>query len=282
VVKTPSHEPRGCATQRLKHEPRGCATQRLQDEPHRRIERRGETVWRPLHPWSPAVHDLLLYLESVDFPAPRLLDVVDGFEVVSFIAGDSGSDGWAPLVPESGLRAFARLLRDYHVAVAGFTTDKPFYTGTPPAGTEVVCHGDFGPWNTVFRNGEPVGLIDFDYAKPASAWFDIAYALQYVTPFRDDEDAIRWLRYPEPPDRLRRMETFIEAYGVDAIDGPTDFVSLTKSVIDVQYDILASDARLAAEGLEPQATWVANGHLEKQHSRIAWSEAFAAEHGLTR
>jgi hypothetical protein len=28
-------------------------------------------------------------------------------------------------------------------AVAGFTTDKLFYTGTPPAGTEIVCHGDF-------------------------------------------------------------------------------------------------------------------------------------------
>lgn len=47
----------------------------------------------------------------------------------------------------------------------------------------------------MFRNGEPVGLIDFDYARPAPARFDIAYALQYVAPFRDDEDAIEWLRF---------------------------------------------------------------------------------------
>ncbi len=270
------------STQGLESERRAHATQRLQDEPHRRIERRGDTVWRPLHPWSAAVHDLLRYLESVDFPAPRLLDVVDGFEVVSFIPGDSGPDGWAPVVPEPGLRAFARLVRDYHVAVRSFTTDKPFYTGTPPAGTDIVCHGDFGPWNVVFRNGEPVGLIDFDYARPARARFDIAYALQYVAPFRDDEDAMRWLRYPEPPDRLRRMEIFVEAYGADAIDGPTDLASLTASVIDVQRDIRDSDARLAAQGLEPQATWVASGHLDTQSARIAWSESFAAENGLTR
>jgi thiamine kinase-like enzyme len=254
----------------------------LPDEPHRRIERRGDTVWRPLHPWSPAVHDLLRYLESVDFPAPRLLDVVDGFEVVSYLPGDSGPDGWAPVVPASGLRVFARFLRDYHLAVREFTTDKPFCTGTPPAGTDIVCHGDFGPWNVVFRSGEPVGLIDFDYARPAPARFDIAYAIQYAAPFRDDEDATRWLRYPEPPDRMRRIEIFVEAYGTDAIDGPTDLASLTRSVIDVQREILASDERLAAQGLEPQASWVANGHLDTQRARIAWSEAFAAEHGLTR
>ena len=78
------------------------------------------------------------------------------------------------------------------------------------------------------------------------------------------------------------MEAFIEAYGADAIDGSTDLASLITSVIDVQRDILDSDARLAAQGIEPQATWIANGHLDTQRARIAWSEAFAAEHGLTR
>jgi hypothetical protein len=51
------------------HRSRVGSTDRLPDESHRRIERRGDTVRRPLHPWSPAVHELLRYLESVDFPA---------------------------------------------------------------------------------------------------------------------------------------------------------------------------------------------------------------------
>ena len=26
----------------------------------------------------------------------------------------------------------------------------------PPAAGEIVCHGDLGPWNTVYRDGMPV------------------------------------------------------------------------------------------------------------------------------
>jgi hypothetical protein len=57
---------------------------------------------------------------------------------------------------------------------------------------------------------------------------------------------------------------------------------IVSSVIDVQHDIRDSDARLASQGIEPQAIWVANGHLDTQCARIAWSESFAAENGLTR
>jgi len=253
----------------------------LQNDPHRRIERRGDTVWRPMHPWSPAVHDLLAHLASVDFPAPRLLDVVGDREVLTYLPGDSGPDGWAHVIPEQGLRAFARLVRDYHDAVASFTTAKIFYTGTPMASDDIVCHGDIGPWNAVFRDGVPVGLIDFDYARPAPVRFDIAYALQYVAPFRDDEDCTRWLRYPDVPDRLRRMAVFVDEYGADAIGGPTDLASLAASVIDVQREILASDERFAAAGVEPQRTWVAEGLADKQRARIAWSEAFVRSAGLS-
>ncbi|WP_033432008.1 phosphotransferase [Saccharothrix syringae] len=40
-----------------------------------------------------------------------------------------------------------------------------FAGGTGPAGGEVACHGDFGPWNVVWRDGRPVGVLGWDYAE---------------------------------------------------------------------------------------------------------------------
>src|SRR4051794_13910878 len=94
----------------------------LQDGPHRRVERVGDTVRRPMFAWSPTVHELLRYLESVGFPyAPRVLGIDgEGREVLSYLDGDSGPAGWAAVVADTGLIAMARLLREYHEAVAGY------------------------------------------------------------------------------------------------------------------------------------------------------------------
>lgn len=70
----------------------------------------------------------------------------------------------------------------------------------------MICHGDFGPWNVVWQGHLPVGLIDWDFAHPAARLHDVAYALQYVAPFRDDAECLRWLHFPEPPNRRRRLE----------------------------------------------------------------------------
>jgi hypothetical protein len=94
----------------------------LPDEPHRRVTRVGDTVRRPTHPWSAAVHALLRHLEAVGFGrAPRVLGVdEDGRVILTYLAGESGPQGWAKVVDDAGLVSFARLLREYHDAVAGF------------------------------------------------------------------------------------------------------------------------------------------------------------------
>lgn len=243
----------------------------LQDTPHRRVERVGDTVRRPTHPWSPAVHALLGHLAGVGFPyAPRLLGVdADGREILGHIGGDSGPEGWSRIVDDAGLRAFARLLRDYHQAVAGFRPPPEAAWCTGATGLrpgEIVCHGDFGPWNVVWRGSRPVGLIDWDHARPAAPRHDVAYALEYAAPFRDDAECLRWLRHPEPPDRRRRIEVFAEAYGL------SDTTGLVDAVVAVQEDT-ALVRRLAGEGREPQAGWVAEGHLDVLAERAAWSRA---------
>ena len=110
---------------------------------------------------------------------------------------------------------------------------------------EVICHGDFGPWNVVWRGCEPVGLLDFDFAGPGDPMLDISYALQYSAPFCDDEECVTWHAYPEPPDRRRRIEIFAEAYGLPGTAGLVD------AVIDRQELDIHQVRTLAARGFEP-------------------------------
>jgi hypothetical protein len=243
----------------------------LQDEPHRRVLRVGNTVRRPVHPWTATIHQLLRHLEAVGFPySPRVLGFdADGREVLTFIEGESGPDGWAKVVEDEGLVAMARLLRDYHQAVAGFrpADEAAWAAHTGPAGQgELICHGDFGPWNLVWQGRRPVGILDWDYAWPTRAVHDVAYALEYVAPFRDDDECLRLLRYPEPPDRRRRLELFAHAYGLTSTAGLVD------EVIGQQRQVLERSRLLAAQQRQPQAAWQASGYFDEVAQRIRWSE----------
>ena len=244
----------------------------LQDTTHRRVVRIGDTVRRPTHPWSPAVHQLLLHLENTGFAyAPRFLGIdEDGREILTYLDGESGPAGWAKVTGDAGLTAMARLLRAYHDAVRDFRpapgTQWAGWTSAPGPG-ELVCHGDFGPWNLVWQGDRPVGILDWDYAWPAPPVHDVAYALEYVAPFRDDETCRTWLAYPEPPDRRRRLALFAAAYGLPSAEGLAD------EVIAQQELVWARARGLAAEGRQPQAAWQENGLLDETRDHIAWSRA---------
>ncbi|MET0495540.1 MAG: hypothetical protein ABW000_20635 [Actinoplanes sp.] len=110
-----------------------------------------------------------------------------------------------------------------------------------------------------------MGILDGDYAWPHRRVDDIAYALEYVAPFRDDDECVRWLRYPAPPDRRRRLELFAEAYGLTSADG------LVGEVIDQQELVVARARQLAAEGRRPQLAWQGDGTRDAGAQRIDWS-----------
>ena len=222
--------------------------------------------------WTPAVHALLRHLKTTAFAryAPEVLGVDDdGHEFLSYIPGDCGADAWQHVVPDDGLRAFARFVRAYHDAVAAFVPalDAVWALGVRrPAAGEIICHGDFGPWNVVWQSGRPIGLIDWDDAGPAPPMTDIAYALEHAVPFRNDEECVRWRRYPSPPDRRRRIETFGEAYGLSSAHGLVD------GVIRAQRADMERVQLLADRGVERPARWVERGYLRELQDRIDWSE----------
>ncbi|HEY7202345.1 MAG TPA: aminoglycoside phosphotransferase family protein, partial [Candidatus Dormibacteraeota bacterium] len=156
------------------------------------VVRVGATVRRTAGPWTPAVHALLRHLERAGFAeAPRALGVDDrGREVLGFIEGETpGWTGWPDVLREGdGLAQLGALLRRYHEAVRGFRPPEGARWRNPlaPAVGEVVRHGDFAPFNTVWRGHRLVGVIDWDFAQPGPAISDLAYLAWYAVPLAGD------------------------------------------------------------------------------------------------
>ena len=134
------------------------------------IVRIGDTVRRPLRPFSLTIQAYLAHLRDAGFTgAPLPLGVDEqGREVLSFVPGDVPRN---PLPPETAgddvLVALARLVRALHEASAGWVPPADAVWGGTPANqqrpvdrqTELVSHRDYYPGNVVFRDGRPVALI---------------------------------------------------------------------------------------------------------------------------
>ena len=133
------------------------------------VVRVGGTVRRPQSSNAAFVHRLLGDLEKIGFDgSPRLLGVDESDrEILSFIEGDVPTDCGTLVWNDAQLRSAAQLLRRYHDATA---------TSSLSGRAEVICHNDFGPWNLVWRDGLPIGIIDFDNAAPGMRMDDLGYA----------------------------------------------------------------------------------------------------------
>ncbi|MGH3487127.1 MAG: aminoglycoside phosphotransferase family protein [Actinopolymorphaceae bacterium] len=215
------------------------------------------------------MHALLDYLEAAGFPySPRVVGTDAGSDVLTYIDGASGAEGWSSVAEESGLTAAARMLRTYHDTVAAWRPERApvWFNGTAGTGGpgEVVCHGDFAPWNIIWHGTKPVGLVDWEYASLGPPRRDVAYALDCMAPFRTDADCVTLLRYPEPPDRSRRIALFAEAYGLTSTDWLVD------AVIANQIGAIETVRGLAAEGHERQIAMVADGYPERLEQHVDW------------
>jgi hypothetical protein len=167
------------------------------------VTRRGDEVYRSMAERHEYVHELLRLLAQRGWRgAPRLLRVEPpATEVLSYLDGLSGADDGVrqAAADPSCLAALARLVRELHDLTAG----------TALAGdSEVVCHHDIDPRNTVFRHGksgiEPVAFIDWDLAGPGRRIEDVAHLIWQFVPLGPGTDVGR---------AARALVTVCEAYG---------------------------------------------------------------------
>ncbi len=223
-------------------------------------------VLRPVRPWTGAVHALLTHLREQGLECvPEPVGVRDDVEAVTYLEGEAGHAGLRHQYDVAGLESAARLLRRIHDATEGFEPPSVVEWAYPPVpGASTVCHGDPGPWNFVWRDGEAVGLIDWDHASPGPVAEDVAYALDSFAPFRPDEVALHDHGFPAVPDRAARVRAFAAAYGVGT-------VGLVDRVLDRQQRTVDRVLVLADRGLDPWAGWVREGYLEDLRSRARWT-----------
>src|SRR5262249_24428380 len=243
------------------------------NERFRPVEIDGDVVTRPASAGTPTVHSLLRHLRARGLEGvPEPLGIDGARESLRFVEGESGGDGWFHQHTDEGLSSAARLLRRVHDASLDWLPPQNAVWGALPVGgprggpgdgladgdETVFCHGDPGPWNFVWRDRHALGLLDWDYLHPGPRVDDVAYALRWFVPLRADRHVLDWHHFPEVPDRRHRVGVFLDAYGDIA---PFDVVDAVTRRMRATRDLMAS---LAADGIEPQRTWVADGALERE------------------
>ncbi|MBD1268956.1 phosphotransferase [Aeromicrobium tamlense] len=172
------------------------------------VWRVGRTVRRPTGAWTPAVHELLHWLENEGLggiPHVSGLDD-DGREIVSYVEG-RGVPVDDEVVLDSVLVEAVGWLRDFHDIVEDFRPEGPRVWRQAGevelTGDQIICHNDPGAYNWIIQSGHFVAMIDWDLAGPGERIDDLAFLCWTAIPL-----------YREIPleDVVRRLDLVVDAY----------------------------------------------------------------------
>ena len=220
------------------------------------VSRIGNTVRREAGFWTTQVHFLLAHLRAKgiqEVPAPLGFDE-QGREILTFLPGLVGHASTPELRSDKVLISAARLLRRIHDATQDIAqVYKSGWQSPTREPIEVICHGDFAPYNCVFEQGKLIGVIDFDHAHPGNREWDLAYALYRFVPIMAPSNPEN---YGTLQEQSRRARLFCDAYGLSE---RSTVIQTTKSRIAYMAEYIRqgaanSDARLQAN--------IDEGHLE--------------------
>jgi aminoglycoside phosphotransferase (APT) family kinase protein len=235
-----------------------------------KVVRAGDTVRRPASAHTEAIFALLKYLHGVGFdnvPKPLGIDG-QGREVLSFIEGDvpvPPFPAWS--MSSEALASVARLQRRFHDAVAGFNLSPYAWNDelADIAGGTCATHNDICPENVVFRRGEAVAFLDWDFAAPGGALWDVASVMTMWGPVRDPSDTVPGMEGLDP---FRRARIVADAYGLtEAQRAQIPEVFIERLSISLVEKRAAAGEQAFIEMLERQ------GGAGRAQRRRGWLEA---------
>jgi Phosphotransferase enzyme family len=242
------------------------------------VRRVGAHVIRPLGPHSASVHRLLRYVRANGFmEGPEVIDVdvSAGTETLTYLEGETTNYPLADAFrTDAALTSAAQLLRRFHDATEGFETHpEDLWFLAPQHPVEVMCHGDFAPYNCVVNHGAVTGVFDFDIAHPGPRLWDVGYAAYrwalLTAPSHSDEAGT-------PTEQRRRLQLFCDAYGTDDILGVVVAGQLRLSLL------IETIRSLAGAGHAAFGQHIADGHDQLYLADIAYlreQSAFFAHRG---
>ena len=147
-----------------------------------------------------------------------------------------------------------------------------------PTGGPIICHNDVCLENVVFRHGEAVALVDFDFAAPGHPLYDLASMARMNVPVDDPESAavVGW----EPADQPARLRVVADAARLDRTEREQLLAALDSAVAAsgefVRRRVEAGDPGFVAR-------WEATGGQERfDRRRRWWVEARPSYHRALR
>ncbi len=224
------------------------------------IYRDGEVVYRPLQSWSSTIHLILKHLERAKIAeTPKFLGVNKDQEILSFVAGNTYN---YPLVgaiaTNEALVSAGKLLRKVHDSTVSLLEQLDVnahrWMLEPREPFEVICHGDFTPYNVALLENKVVGVFDFDTAHPAPRVWDLAYSVYCWSPFKTDSND----KLGTISEQLARARLFCYSYG--ATESEREQLA---DIMVQRLQALVSFMRSESEnGNESFAENIEQGHLQ--------------------
>jgi len=230
-----------------------------------KIQKVGDTVIRPANIWTTNVHSFLRYCideGSVFVPTPYGINN-DGDEMVSYMPGDVYNALPSSLLSDSLIVSAATLLRKLHELGEQYIpklTSKEQWMLPVVSPVEVMCHGDFAPYNVTIVNGKAHGIIDFDTLHPGSRMWDIVYAVY------------RWVLsidcrfYGKVDEQIQKTKLFLDSYGVKT-DDRHGFVELLVKRLESLMDYMKCQAQSGNTDFQQH---IDDGHLQVYLSDIEY------------
>lgn len=142
-----------------------------------KIVKQGDQVVRPANVWSSSVHCFLEFLISL-------------------------------FLKDETIENVAKLLYSFHQAGRKYISHlsgQEQWMLPPVTPIEVMCHGDFVPYNVTIMDEKPQGIIDFDMLHSGPALWDIAYAVYRWVPFTSPDNPDHYNNLEE---QIRRMKLY--------------------------------------------------------------------------